>query len=201
VRWAQTPRVPKTSVLGHSLLVAATAYFFIRELNPAPKRVYNAFFGGLYHDLPEAVTRDIISPVKNSSEELDSLIKTLERKLADEEIFPLVEPFMVDELKYFAQEEFSNKIIRNGIVECGHTFAELDTNFNSNEFSPYDGEIIRASDHLSTFLEAWHSCDSGIKSEELRNSYRKIRETYEGKTFGPINLSMVYSGFADDTDK
>lgn len=197
VRWAQTPRVPKTSVLGHSMLVASISYFFIRELSPTPKRIYNAFFGGLYHDLPEAVTRDIISPVKNSSAELDSLIKALERTLADEEIFPHVEPFMVDELKYFAQEEFSNKIIVNGEVRCGLEFADLHENYNEDGFSPYDGQIIRASDHLSTFLEAWHSCDSGIRSDELRNSYKKIRESYEGRCFGPINLSDVYSGFED----
>lgn len=65
IRWAQTPRVPHTSVLGHSLFVAIGAYFLVSENTSKPGRLYNSFFGGLFHDLPEAVTRDIISPVKN----------------------------------------------------------------------------------------------------------------------------------------
>ncbi|MGZ7169402.1 MAG: HD domain-containing protein [Halobacteriota archaeon] len=28
------------------------------------RRRFHNFFGGLFHDLPEALTRDIISPVK-----------------------------------------------------------------------------------------------------------------------------------------
>ncbi|HOM05853.1 MAG TPA: HD domain-containing protein, partial [Candidatus Kapabacteria bacterium] len=110
IRWAQTPRVPQTSVLGHTLMVATLVYFFTADLDFCKRRMYNNFFCGLFHDLPEAVTRDIISPVKRSSPEFDKLISDLEKTLAEQEIFPHVEPDWIDELKYFTQNEFENKI-------------------------------------------------------------------------------------------
>ena len=69
-RWAQTPRIPETSVLGHMLTVALFGYFYSVKINACEKRLQNNFFVSLFHDLPEALTRDIISPVKYSVDEL-----------------------------------------------------------------------------------------------------------------------------------
>ena len=62
-RWNQTPRVPATSVLGHSFFVAIMTLLLGRDSNPqmCDRRVINNFFSALFHDLPESVTRDIIS--------------------------------------------------------------------------------------------------------------------------------------------
>jgi putative hydrolases of HD superfamily len=195
IRWAQTPRVPKTSVLGHEMMVAVCSYFFTRDIPHCDKRIYNNFFGGLFHDLPEAVTRDIISPVKKSSEDLDLLIKNLERSLAEQEIFPLLDDFMIDEIKYFTQEEFSNKICLHGTNKSGLSFEEINSNYNSDEFLPFDGKIIRAADHLSAFLEAWNSCNYGICSVELIEAAEKIRENYRIVEFGEIRFNELYDQF------
>ena len=42
------------------------------------------FLCGLFHDLPEVLTRDIISPVKRSVPGLDELIKKIEERLVTE---------------------------------------------------------------------------------------------------------------------
>lgn len=63
-RWAQTPRIPETAVLGHMLVVAILSYFYSLEIKACEKRLENNFFCALFHDLPESLTRDIISPVK-----------------------------------------------------------------------------------------------------------------------------------------
>jgi len=55
-RWAQSPRVPETSVLGHMLVVAILTYFCTEELGGCDRRVVNNFFSGLLHDLPEVLT-------------------------------------------------------------------------------------------------------------------------------------------------
>ncbi|MDD4496325.1 MAG: HD domain-containing protein, partial [Eubacteriales bacterium] len=62
-RWAQTPRIPETSVLGHMLIVAIMSYIITLQLDACDKRLYNNYFAGLFHDLPEVLTRDIISPI------------------------------------------------------------------------------------------------------------------------------------------
>ncbi|GAB1428902.1 hypothetical protein MASR2M17_23370 [Aminivibrio sp.] len=65
-RWSQTPRIPETSVLGHMFIVACLAYFFSIAVGACPVRRHNNFYAGLFHDIPELLTRDIISPVKSS---------------------------------------------------------------------------------------------------------------------------------------
>ena len=62
-RWAQSPRVPETSVMGHVLIVAALAYFCAVKMQASDERIVNDFLCGLFHDLPEVLTRDIISPI------------------------------------------------------------------------------------------------------------------------------------------
>lgn len=78
-RWAHLHRIPKTSVLGHSLYVAILSYLFSLEIKACPRRCVNNYLTGLFHDLPEVLTRDIISPVKRSVEGLSELIKGYER--------------------------------------------------------------------------------------------------------------------------
>ncbi len=74
------PGFRKPSVLGHMLIVAMLLYLFSLEIGAGGKRIYNNFFAGLFHDLPEVLTRDIVSPVKRSVAGLEELIKTIEQE-------------------------------------------------------------------------------------------------------------------------
>jgi putative hydrolase of HD superfamily len=196
IRWAQTPRVPETSVLGHSLLVAIVGYLFSRDNDACDRRLYNNFFGGLFHDLPEAVTRDIISPIKKGNPEFDDLIKSLEKSLTDEEIFPHIEPDWVEEIEYYLKDEFHNKAIVGGeILNEGLTTDIINEKYNSDEFSPYDGQIIRAADKLTAFLEAYNSCSSGIKSEELTGAMTAIKSKYMKQKLGKVSIDSLYASF------
>ena len=56
-------------------------------LGACPARRVNNFFCGLFHDLPELLTRDIISPVKKSFEDLETLIKEYENTELDRRVF------------------------------------------------------------------------------------------------------------------
>ena len=115
IRWNQTPRVPKTSVLGHSFFVAVTTLLLEGEENTfCDKRRYNNYFSALFHDLPESVTRDIISPVKQATAELPSVVKKIEDEIVRKELLPLMEDFYSDELIYFTSDEFENRIILPG---------------------------------------------------------------------------------------
>ena len=88
IRWAQTPRVPATSVLGHMFIVAVYAYLFSLYLGACDQRRINDFYCGLFHDLAELLTRDIITPVKRSVAELPKILhqyeaEELHRKILD----------------------------------------------------------------------------------------------------------------------
>lgn len=196
-RWAHLPRIPRTSVLGHSLFVAIISYFFVRSQEACYKRLYNAFWGGLFHDLPETVTRDIISPVKTSSQEIDELIKAIEVDLSQKEIYPLVEQQWIDELKYFTINEFKNKIIIENEIRLLNSTSDINEKFNDDIFNPYDGQLIRSADHLAAFMEAWHSCKSGIKNDELIQAMKKIRLQYQDTKLGVIDFNEFYNNFEE----
>jgi putative hydrolase of HD superfamily len=175
-RWAQTPRVPETSVLGHMLTVAIFGYFYSIDVNACDKRLQNNFFTALFHDLPEALTRDIISPVKYSVDQLADIISEYEITKIEDDILPNVPYSMHREFSYYlglyngVKDEFLDKIIENGeikVVDNVHAY-------NDNRYEAIDGKALKQCDKLSAFVEASLSISHGIKSNELVNGKKQI---------------------------
>ncbi|MGB6327391.1 MAG: HD domain-containing protein [Halarcobacter sp.] len=174
-RWAQTPRVPETSVLGHMLTVAIFSYFYSLEVNACDKRLQNNFFVSLFHDLPEALTRDIITPVKYSVDDLSEIIAEYEIKKINEEILPNVPEFMHDEFRYILglnknkKDEFQNRINEGEIKVVDDV-----SKYNMDKYNAIDGAALKQCDKLSAFVEASLSISHGIKSKELVNGKKLI---------------------------
>lgn len=195
-RWAHSPRIPETSVLGHMLIVAITAYLCTIEIDNAPckRRIYNNFFAGLFHDLPEVLTKDIISPIKSTAN-LDELIKEYESERMKEEILPLLPKPWHDEMRYFLEDEFENKIKESNIIKTGIKFKDLNKNYNKDEFSPLDGELIKACDKLSAFVEANLSIEYGLKSKFLLEGKKNIYELYKGRKVSGMDFGRIFDYF------
>jgi len=174
-RWAQTPRVPETSVLGHMLTVAIFGYFFSIDVNACDKRIQNNFFTALFHDLPEALTRDIITPVKYCVDELSDIIAEYELEKIEDDILPNVPEELHDEFSYILglfdgkKEEFENKIYEDKIEVVDDV-----SKYNQNKYNPIDGLALKQCDKLSAFVEASLSISHGIKSKELINGKKEI---------------------------
>ncbi|MDR3230894.1 MAG: HD domain-containing protein [Synergistaceae bacterium] len=180
-RWAQTPRVPQTSVLGHLLFVAIAAWMVSLEIGACPRRARNNFFGGLFHDLPEVLTRDIISPVKASVEGLDELIRGYEQKAMEERIFPLLPESWHDELRYYTEEEFTNKTRNANFVDPMQRHrGDIPAEFNRDEYNPLDGHIVETCDKLAAFMEASVSIRTGVHPQALEDGRRHLRERFAG---------------------
>lgn len=196
-RWNQTPRVPKTSVLGHCFFVAVITLLLGRESGIAmcPRRVYNNFFSGLFHDLPESVTRDIISPVKNATDGLPEIVKNIEDQIVQKELVPLMETFYRDEILYFTSDEFSNRAVFDGCV-LSLSFDELNAKFNEDKFNPVDGKLVRAADHISALLEAHLSIQHGITSKQLENGRNNLLKIYtNGTKINGIDVKSLFETF------
>jgi len=168
-RWNQTPRIPATSVLGHCLYVAIMTLLLGRESNPkmCDRRVINNYFSALFHDLPESVTRDIISPVKTATDDLPNIVKKIEDEIVSKELVPLMEPFFADELIYYTSDEFTDRILdkKGKIVHV--SWEDLNKKYNTPEFEPIDGRLVRICDHFSALMEADISIKHGITSDHL----------------------------------
>ncbi|MEI7682277.1 MAG: hydrolase, partial [Betaproteobacteria bacterium] len=62
-------------------------------------------------------------------------------------------------------------------------------------FNPMDGELIKASDQLAAFLEAWFSTQIGVKSVEFTSAMQEIKNRYATKTIGKVPIKNLLSGF------
>ncbi len=193
-RWAQSPRVPETSVMGHMLIVAMLAYLCSLEAGACEARLVNNYFAGLFHDLPEVLTRDIISPVKSSVAGLDDLIKEIEAQQVAEKLFPLLPAAWHQDIKYYVEDEFANKIIVDGKVERVAP-GVIGERYNEDRFSPVDGELIKACDHLAAYIEATLSIAHGITSQALRDGAEALYGKYRNRQVTGVDFGQMFEYF------
>ncbi|PAF48781.1 hypothetical protein BKH43_07715 [Helicobacter sp. 13S00401-1] len=176
-RWSQTPRVPATSVLGHMLIVAISSYFFSTKLGLCEKMRTNNFFAGLFHDLPEVLTRDIISPVKKSDARLGLHLREIEEKLMLENVYSKIPNLVAKNLKYYIENEFANKYIdKDGNIKCllPKEIESFIATYNQDSFNPVCGNLVDFADKMSACMEASISIKHGITSEHLRQGISNI---------------------------
>ena len=194
LRWSHLHRIPKTSVLGHMLVVALLSYLFSLEIGACRKRCYNNYFTGLFHDLPEVLTRDIVHPVKKSVSGLDSLIKEYERQQMEEKVYGLIPEPWHDEIRLFTEIEFKS------VVTCGggrveKTSSEISEHFNEDAYDPRDGELIRAADQLAAFLEAHLALANGMRAPDFQKTKTSLKEEYQTKVIAGLQLGQIYADF------
>lgn len=170
VRWSHLYRVPKTSVLGHMLIVAIFSYLFSLQSNRSSDVAVNNYFTGLFHDLPEVLTRDIINPVKKSVEGLDDLIKEYERSEMDKKIYNLIPEQWHGDIRMFTEHEFENMQNR-------------------------DGGLVKAADDLAAFIEAYLSIINGLNNENLIGAMKNLKEKYKDMVVNGINFGEIYNDF------
>lgn len=201
-RWSQTPRVPETSVIGHMFLVACYAYFFSLAQDACGARRQNNFFCGLFHDLPELLTRDIISPVKKSVENLDDFIKEYE---ADELERRVLGPLRNEgyeklswRLGYFlgleTGSEFDESIVVDGVVKKLN-FDQLQTHYNEDQFDPKDGVMLKACDTMAAYIEAYTAVRNGISVDELHQALWRLRQQHKKLVIGTIHIGALFADF------
>ena len=194
LRWSHINRVPKTSVLGHMLIVAIFSYLFSCEINACKKRRINNYFSGLFHDFPEVLTRDIISPVKRSIEGLELLLKEYEKEQMEKEVYGLIPQEWHGEMRMFTEDEFSSIVTVDGIKKRT-TSEEIIEKYNRDEFNPRDGELLKAADELAAFLEAFMALKNGLASQDLQDAKNRLKERYKQKMVAGIKFGELYADF------
>ena len=163
-------------------------------------RFYNNYFGGLFHDLPEVLTKDIISPIKRVDKEVDRRIREYEHEKMEEKLLPLLPKPWHREMRYltgtgFGGEElteFKNRIIVNGKVRTVQT---IEDGYNEDIYFPLDGEMLDVCDKISAYLEAILSMKHGITSESLIQGKDKIFEDYKSRKINGINFEGIFDYF------
>ena len=175
-RWARTPRIPKTTVLGHSLMVADMMYLNDLDAGVPDRQAYNDFYTGLFHDLPEVLTKDVISPIKESVSGLAAILEEYERDLVESTIMPLLREEWRDGFRMMVYDPFSD--------------------VDDPVFGRRNGTDLKACDLMAAYMEATVSRRYGISSNTLLEGERGIRDKLieRGKGIGA-------QGIMDDLDR
>ena len=204
IRWTQTPRTPATSVLAHMFLVACYAYFCSLMVGACTSRRLNNFFCGLFHDLPELLTRDIISPVKRSVDSLPALIREYEEQELERRIFSRLRAAgfdaLVERLHYFlglaTGSEFHESIREpGGAARKIASFEEMQEHYNEDSFDPKDGSLLKACDLLAAFIEAHSSIRNGMTSPALQEAVARLRAEFRKNPLHTLGFSTLLADF------
>ena len=184
-------------------IVAAFSWFFSMEVGACRARCQNNFFAGLFHDLPELLTRDIISPVKGASLEIAGLIHEYERLELDRVV---LEPLkkggygdIAERLEYFlglaVGSEFKATVNREGaVLEASET--QLAGEYNQDTLDPKDGPLLKVCDSLAAYIEAHTALKNGISSDQLHQALFRIRERYnETPVIAGVQVSALLADF------
>lgn len=149
-RWTRTPRIPVTTVLGHSLLVAITTYLNDLDKGVDDGTVYNDYYAALFHDLPEVLTKDVITPVKMNVGGLTELLESYEAEMIESKIMPMIPESWREEFRFILYEPFADKY--------------------DERFGRLMGKDIKAADLLAAYMEARLSRYYGITSPVLKDA-------------------------------
>ncbi len=163
-RWARTPRVPKTTVLGHSLMVADMMYLNDLDHGIPDGQVYNDFYSGLFHDLPEVLTKDVISPIKENVSGLAAILEEYEHDLVESNIMPLLKEEWREGFRMMVYDPFSD--------------------LDDPGFGRRNGTDLKACDLMAAYMEATVSRRYGISSNTLLEGERGIRDKLVEKGAG-----------------
>ncbi len=171
-RWARTPRIPKTTVLGHSLMVADSIYLHDLDSKASDRQVYNDYYTALFHDLPEVLTKDVITPIKVNVSGLAAVLEDYERDLVEEKIIPLIDSDWHDEFRFMVLDPF--------------------TDVDDGRFGIRNGYDIKTCDNLAAYMEAHISICYGVSSSTLRDGEHDIRVKLLGRKKG-IDTAKIIS--------
>ncbi|MDR0509046.1 MAG: HD domain-containing protein [Candidatus Methanoplasma sp.] len=158
-RWARTPRIPRTTVLGHSLMVANMIFLCDLDRKADSRQIYNNYYTALFHDLPEVLTKDVITPIKANVGGLAHLLESYERELVQSRIMPLVPAPWHREIEFMVCEPFNDA--------------------DGGEFGKRTGRDIKLCDLMAAYIEARASRYYGTSSKPLHKGEKELRKKLE----------------------
>ncbi|MDX9981753.1 MAG: HD domain-containing protein, partial [Lentisphaeria bacterium] len=134
--------------------------------------------------------------VKTAVEGLEDIIKDYEREQVEDRLLPLLPHAWHQQIRYYTEDEFSNRAVVAGELRTGLTVGEIGAHYDEPRFQPVDGEMIRCCDHLAAFIEASLSIQHGITSKHLTEGLERLMDRYETRRVGKVDFGAVFRAFA-----
>ncbi len=152
IRWNARKRNIETTVAGHSFYVTFLAYFlgrwekykFGNELD-----LNRVLSQALFHDIPESLTGDIISPTKRRVKGFEEVIDSVEEQMVTEKLLPLLPEEIRDELRTYMLKPFDGGL---------------------------EGKIVKSADLLACLIETIMEQQTGNTQEFFKEAHDSTKE-------------------------
>ncbi len=149
IRWNRQHRNIQTTVAGHTFMVTLIAYLLTLENNI--KDDNDILLKAVFHDVPEALTGDIISPTKRRIAGFEDVVEQVEEYMMSNYINPLLPNALKDKIDSYSLHPFDGE----------------------------DGKIVRTADLTAAILECRMEIESGNANEIFINAEKAMRKEIE----------------------
>lgn len=151
-RWAAYSYQVDCSVLGHLFDTAVFAYFMSLERGYSEEVATNNFFMGIFHDVPEAFTMDIPSPIKDKITGFRELTEAYELRMMEEKFYPSFSKTVQKALKEIMFEDKKNMEMKS---------------------------LMKGADYMSAVSEIWRQAAAGSRDPELYDALLKHKVKFD----------------------
>jgi 5'-deoxynucleotidase YfbR-like HD superfamily hydrolase len=152
-RWAAYSYQVACSVLGHLFDTGIFAYLMALEKGDSESLATKFFFMGILHDIPEAFTKDIPSPVKERIDGFREATEKYEMAMMEKHVYP------------FIKDECVKVSLRNHMME--------------GEQNEADKAFMKGADYMSAVSEIGRQFIAGSRDPELVHALDKHREKFD----------------------
>jgi putative hydrolase of HD superfamily len=146
VRWNRQHRNIQTTVAGHTFMVTLIAYLI--TLTDKIDNDSDILLRAVFHDVPESLTGDIISPTKRRVKGFESVVEEVEEYMISKYINPLIP-----------------KALKNKIDE-----------YSLHPFDGEEGKVVRTADLTAAILECEMEIESGNVNDIFVNAKTSMRK-------------------------
>ncbi len=149
VRWNQTNRNIRTTVAGHTFFVtfiSTLLTYIMMSLKSRCDDCSELLLKSAYHDVPEALTGDIISPTKRRIPGFEETITKVEEQMVEKDLLSLL-------------KENGNSLVKNYML---------------HPFEGPSGKLVKAADLLGSLFECQIEMMSGNANPLFKRAYRDI---------------------------
>ena len=151
-RWAAYYYLVDCSVLGHLFDTACFAYLMALENGESEEVATKFFFMGIFHDVPEAFTKDIPSPIKDRIPRFRELTEKYELKMMEKFVYPLVSEEVEDALRDVMFEDEDNACYK---------------------------KLMKGADYISAVSELYRQLKAGSRDENFVDAMNLHKQRFE----------------------
>ncbi len=154
-RWNLSRRIHPVSVLSHTYIITFLSYVIGALEWCSEDDITDMMLTALYHDIPEVITGDIITPTKKAVDWLEEAICSIEESMVQDYL-----------LGYLAEYDFTSTISRKMLTP----------------WNEKNGKLVKLADIFSALLEARIEQPYSPEFSRVYKEIKKKIHTYDAKS-------------------